>query len=77
MSPTAPAEGCGARKTWGSGRSLQATLRSLHPTFLPPENLVRVTEKLEEAADRTMASLKDWSAYDTATLSSSVEAVLG
>ena len=32
----------------------------------PPANLIQVTERLEEAADRTMASLKDWSVYDNA-----------
>jgi len=32
----------------------------------PPANLIQVTERLEEAADRTMASLKDWPACDNA-----------
>ena len=32
----------------------------------PPANLIQVTERLEETADRTMASLKDWPAYDNA-----------
>ena len=32
----------------------------------PPENLISVTERLEEAANRTTASLKDWPAYDAA-----------
>ena len=42
----------------------------------PPENLVRVTETLEEAADQTMASLRDWSVYDNASAAIGVEALL-
>ena len=30
----------------------------------PPTNLIKFTERLEEAAKRTMVSLKDWPAYD-------------
>ena len=33
----------------------------------PPANLVQVTERLEAAAERTMASLKEWHAYDNAS----------
>ena len=32
----------------------------------PPANLIQVTERLEEVADRTMTGLKDWPAYDNA-----------
>ena len=32
----------------------------------PPTNLIKFTERLEKAAKRTMASLKDWPAYDAA-----------
>ena len=32
----------------------------------PPANLINVTERLEKAANRTMASLKVWPAYDAA-----------
>lgn len=32
----------------------------------PPDNLVKVTERLEAAADETMAGLKEWPAYDNA-----------
>ena len=32
----------------------------------PPANLIKITERLEEAANRTMASLKAWPAYDAA-----------
>ena len=32
----------------------------------PPENLIRVTERLEEAASSTMALLENWPAYDAA-----------
>ena len=32
----------------------------------PPENLIQVTEWLEEVANSTMALLADWPAYDAA-----------
>ena len=32
----------------------------------PPANLIEITERLEKAANRTMASLKVWPAYDAA-----------
>ena len=32
----------------------------------PPDNLVKVTERLEAAAEETMAALKEWPAYDNA-----------
>ena len=42
----------------------------------PPANLIQVTETLEEAADQTMASLRDWSVYDNASAAIGVEALL-